>query len=65
MLKALDYHLNEQELEAIGSAIHHDKRAEVRQRCTVIRLLHLGHKPEKVAEMHAVSKPTIYGWFAR
>jgi transposase len=65
MTKALDYHLTEEELEAIETAIHHDKRAEVRQRCTVIRLLHLGHKPDKVAEMYAVSKPSIYGWFAR
>jgi transposase len=65
MPKALDYHLTDEELEAIETAIHHDKRAEVRQRCTVIRLLHLGHKADEVAEMYAVSKPTIYGWFAR
>lgn len=65
MPKALDYHLNEQELQAIEAAIRHDKRPEVRQRCTVIRLLHLGHKPEQVAEMQAVSKPTIYSWFNR
>jgi transposase len=25
----------------------------------------LGHKPEEVAEMQAVSKPTIYGWINR
>src|SRR3990172_4341546 len=65
MPKALDYHLNEQELHAIEAAIRHDKRPEVRQRCTVIRLLHLGHKPEQIAEMQAVSKPTIYGWYDR
>jgi putative transposase len=28
-------------------------------------LLHLGHKPEEVAEMQAVSQPTIYGWWKR
>lgn len=65
MPKALDYHLTDEELEVIETAIHHDKRAEVRQRCTVIRLLHLGHKADEVAEMYVVSKPTIYGWFAR
>jgi transposase len=65
MPKARDYHLTEQELTAVETAIHHDKRPEVRQRCTVIRLLHLGHKPEQIAEMQAVSKPTIYGWYDR
>jgi transposase len=65
MLKARDYHLNEKELQAIETAIRHDKRPEVRQRSTAIRLLHLGHKPEQVAEMQAVSKPTIYGWIDR
>jgi transposase len=65
MPKARDYHLNEKELQAIETAIRHDKRPEVRQRSTAIRLLHLGHKPEQVAEMQAVSKPTIYGWIDR
>lgn len=65
MPKALDYHLNESELRAIEAAIRHDKRPEVRQRCNAIRLLHLGRKPEQVAEMQAVSKPTIYAWFKR
>ena len=45
--------------QAVEAAIRRDKRPEVRQRCTAIRLLHLGHKPEQVAEMQAVSIPTI------
>jgi transposase len=65
MPKARDYHLNENEFQAIEMAIRHDKRPEVRQRSMTIRLLHLGHKPEQVAEMQAVSKPTIYGWIDR
>ena len=65
MPKARDYHLTEQELAAVETAIRRDKRPEVRQRCIVIRLLHLGHKPEQIAEMQAVSKPTIYGWYDR
>jgi transposase len=65
MAKARDYHLNEQELRMIESAIRHDKRPEVRQRCTVIRLLHLGHKPVEVANMQAVTAPTIYLWINR
>jgi transposase len=65
MPKARDYQLNEAEIEAVEAAIRRDKRPEVRQRCTAIRLLHLGHKPEQVAEMQAVSIPTIYAWINR
>lgn len=65
MPKARDYRLNEQQLAAVEQAIRHDKRPEVRQRCTVIRLLHLGYKPAQVAAMQAVSTPTVYGWFNR
>lgn len=65
MPKARDYHLNKQELQAIETAIRSDRRPEVRQRCTAIRLLHFGHKPKEVAHMQAVSIPTIYGWYNR
>lgn len=65
MPKARDYHLSEEEMVVIETAIRRDERPEVRQRCTAIRLLHLGYKPEQVAEMQAVSKPTIYGWIDR
>ena len=57
--------INEAELQAVETAIRHDKRPEVRQRCAAIRLLHLGHKPAQVAEMGAVSIPTIYAWLKR
>jgi transposase len=65
MPKAQDYHLTKAGLKLVETAIKHDKRPEVVQRSMAIRLLHLGHKPEEVAKIHAVSKPTIYGWFAR
>lgn len=65
MPKAQDYQLTQEELKTIEKAIKRDKRPEVVQRCITVRLLHLGHKPEQVAEMQAVSKPTIYGWFHR
>jgi transposase len=65
MPKARDYQLNEEELKAVETAIRRDKRAEVRQRCTAIRLLHLGYKPAQVADMQAVSIPTIYAWIDR
>jgi transposase len=57
-----DYELQPKELAEIEKAIRQDKRAEVRQRAMVIRLLHLGYKPEVVAEQQMVSIPTIYNW---
>jgi len=65
MPKARDYHLTEEELRVVETAMRRDKRPAVRQRCTAIRLLHLGHKPEEVAEMQAVSIPTVYSWIKR
>ena len=65
MPKPRDYHLSEQDLATIERAIRHDKRPEVRHRCSAIRLLHLGYKPEQVAQMEAVSIPTVYGWYNR
>jgi transposase len=56
------YQLSPKELAEIERAIRQEKRSEVRQRATVIRLLHLGHKPEAVAEQQMVSVPTIYNW---
>jgi transposase len=65
MPKARDYHLKKRELEVIIHAIRHAPRPEVRQRCTVIHLLHLGHKPEAIAEMQSVSVPSVYNWIQR
>jgi transposase len=56
------YQLKPKELAKIENAMRQDKRAEVRLRATVIRLLHLGHKPREVAEQQMVSVPTIYNW---
>lgn len=56
------YELKAKQLAEIEGAIRQDKRSEVRQRATVIRLLHLGHKPEAVAEQQMVSVPSIYNW---
>jgi transposase len=65
MPKARDYHLKEAQLTEIENAMHHDPRPEVRQRSTAMRLLHLDHKPEEVAQLQAVSIPTVYDWFQR
>lgn len=59
------YQLKPKELAEVEKAMRQDKRTEVRQRATVIRLLHLGHKPSEVAEQQMVSVPTIYNWHKR
>ena len=56
------YQLKPKELAEVEKAIQQDKRAEVRQRATVIRLLHLGQKPATIAEQQMVSVPTVYNW---
>lgn len=45
--------------------MHHSPRAEVRQRATAIRMLHLGNKPETVSELLAVAPSTIWNWHRR
>ncbi|MCX7608879.1 MAG: IS630 family transposase [Anaerolineales bacterium] len=57
--------LNDTELSQLERAIRSDKRPEVRQRSTAIRLLLLGKSPREVAEVLAVSLPTVYNWRAR
>lgn len=65
MPKKLDFQLTETELLQVTEAIRKDKRPEVRQRATAIRLLGLGQKPAEVAESLAAQPPTIYSWFHR
>ena len=65
MPKKLDFQLSETELSQITEAIHKDKRPEVRQRATAVRLLALGQKPAEVARGLAVQPTTIYSWFHR
>ncbi len=57
--------LNDDEFAEIEAAINKDKRPEVRQRATAMRLLHLGHPPKEVASMLAVTVQSIYNWIAR
>lgn len=65
MPKKLNFQLTETELSQVTEAIRKDKRPEVRQRATAIRLLALGQKPAEVAESLAVQATTIYSWFHR
>jgi len=62
---SLILHLTDAEVEAVRAAMNHDPRPGVRQRATVIHLLHLNHKPAEVAEMIAIALATIYNWWQR
>jgi len=65
MPKSLDFTLTEDDLKQVIQAIKSDKRPEVRQRAMGLRLLHEGHSPKEVAELMAVSQPTVYDWHHR
>jgi transposase len=65
MSRRISFTLSTDEVLAVEEAMHHSQQAEVRQRATAIRLLHLGHKPEAVAEMFAVAPSTIWNWHRR
>ena len=59
MSRLIDFTLSEEQWAEIEQAINHAPQPEVRQRAIAIRLLHLGHAPEAVADMLAVAPSTI------
>lgn len=65
MSRRLNFTLTDEQLTEIEQAINHSSHPEVRQRAIAIRLLHLGQKPEQVAESVMVTAATIYGWHKR
>ena len=65
MPKKINYKLNEQELAIITKAAKSERRAEVRRRANVIRLLHLEKKPVEISELLAVGVGSVYGWHKR
>ena len=60
MSRQINFTLKPDELLAVEEAMHHAPQAEVRQRATAIRMLHLGHKPEAVADLLAVTASTVW-----
>lgn len=65
MSRLIDFTLSEEQRIEIEQAINHAPQPEVRQRAIAIRLLHLGHAPEAVAEMLAVAPSTVWNWHRR
>lgn len=65
MPKKINYTLTTESVKELEAAIQQEKRKEVRRRAMAIRQLHLGQKPQAVAEMFMVSAATIYNWWKR
>lgn len=65
MSRRINFSLTTDELAAVETAMHHAPQVEVRQRATAMRMLHLGHKPEAVAELLAVAPSTVWNWHRR
>lgn len=65
MPKKIDYTLTTESVQELEDAIQASKYPEVRRRATAIRQLHLGKKPQEVADMLLVSAATIYNWWQR
>jgi transposase len=65
MSRLINFTLNDEQVADVEQAINHAAQPEVRQRAIAIRLLHLGHEPEAVAEMLAVAPSTIWNWHRR
>jgi len=65
MSRRIEFTLNEEQLSELEEAINYSVHPEVRQRAVALRLLHLGHHPEEVAEMVMVSANTVWTWHRR
>jgi len=65
MSRRIDFTLTDEQLATVEQAMNHSPLSEVRQRATAMRLLHLGYKPETVAQMLAVAASTIWNWHRR
>jgi len=65
MPKQIKYTLTTKQLAIIEAAIKNDPDLRVRQRAQMIRLLHLGYKPQEVGELLSVTGALVYYWHAR
>jgi putative transposase len=65
MPKKINYTLTTEQLQQVETAIKNHPNLRVRQRAQMIRLLHLGHKPEEVGDLLCVTGALVYMWHAR
>jgi putative transposase len=65
MSRHVSFTLTTEQLAEIEQAINYSPHPELRQRAIAIRLLHLGHHPQQVAQMVAITANTIWTWHRR
>lgn len=65
MSRRVNFTLNDEQLATLEQAINYSEHPEVRQRAIAVRLLHLGHKPEAVGQMVAITANTVWTWHRR
>ena len=65
MSRRIDFTLTKEQEQELSKAVKRDKRVDVKQRVTAIRMLSQGSRPKEVAEVMAVSDVSIYGWWHR
>lgn len=65
MPKKIDYTLTTESLIQIEQAIKHNPDLRVRERAVIIRMLHLGQKPNEIAELFSIRPGKVYYWHAR
>ncbi len=65
MPKKINYTLTSESLTEIEQAIKNHEDLRVRRRATMIRLLHLGHKPDEIAQLLSIQPSQVYYWHKR
>lgn len=65
MPKKINYTLTTEQLQEIEKAIKNHENLRVRQRAQMIRLLHLGHKPQEVGDLMSMTGAMVYIWHSR
>ena len=64
-MRTRNYTLNDEQVAQLEEAIERDKRSEVAQRAAAVRMLHLGHGTQEIAELFLVSGMTVRNWYTR
>jgi len=65
MPKKINYTLTTESLSEIEKAIRNHEDLRVRERATIIRLLHLGYKPQEIGDLFSMQPSKVYYWHQR
>lgn len=65
MPKKINYTLTTESITLIEQAIKNHDDLRVRERATIIRMLHLGKKPNEIGELLSIQPSKVYYWHKR